>query len=99
MRACPGLPRKRGLRAGVSGAAGETEDAEAITRNERTGYVYILGSWLKFRRLQRGGVFQDLVSVGLWGDLGVDLGDPGLRVEQEGDTSGLAPVAEDPEGF
>jgi len=32
------------LRAGVSGAAGKTEDAEAITRNESTGYVYILGS-------------------------------------------------------
>ena len=46
MRACPELPRKRGLRAGVSGAAGKTEDAEAITRNERTGYVYILGFWL-----------------------------------------------------
>ena len=32
------------LRAGVSGAAGQTEDAEAITRNDATGYVYILGS-------------------------------------------------------
>lgn len=32
------------LRAGVSGAAGNTEDAEAITRDQRTGYVYILGS-------------------------------------------------------
>ena len=32
------------LRAEVSGAAGKTEDAEAITRNESTGYVYILGS-------------------------------------------------------
>src|SRR5215213_9597281 len=33
------------LRAGVSGAAGKTEDAEAITRDEGTGYVYILGSY------------------------------------------------------
>jgi hypothetical protein len=32
------------LRAEVSGAAGQTEDAEAITRDESTGYVYILGS-------------------------------------------------------
>ncbi len=32
------------LRADVSGDAGETEDAEAITRDESTGYVYILGS-------------------------------------------------------
>ena len=32
------------LRAEASGAAGKTEDAEAITRDESTGYVYILGS-------------------------------------------------------
>jgi len=32
------------LRAEVDGKAGKTEDAEAITRDERTGYVYILGS-------------------------------------------------------
>ncbi len=32
------------LRAEVDGDAGKTEDAEAITRDERTGYVYILGS-------------------------------------------------------
>jgi hypothetical protein len=32
------------LRAEASGAAGKTEDAEAITREESTGYVYILGS-------------------------------------------------------
>jgi hypothetical protein len=32
------------LRARVSGDAGNTEDAEAITRDESTGYVYILGS-------------------------------------------------------
>ena len=32
------------LRAETSGAAGKTEDAEAITRDESTGYVYILGS-------------------------------------------------------
>src|SRR5215213_9754639 len=32
------------LHAGASGAAGKTEDAEAITRNDSTGYVYILGS-------------------------------------------------------
>src|ERR671910_2093912 len=32
------------LRAEASGAAGKTEDAEAITRDEGTGYVYILGS-------------------------------------------------------
>ena len=32
------------LHARVSGDAGKTEDAEAITRNESTGYVYILGS-------------------------------------------------------
>ena len=29
------------LRAGASDAAGKTEDAEAITRDESTGYVYI----------------------------------------------------------
>jgi hypothetical protein len=28
----------------VSGTAGKTEDAEAITRDDSTGYVYILGS-------------------------------------------------------
>ena len=32
------------VRAEASGAAGKTEDAEAITRDESTGYVYILGS-------------------------------------------------------
>jgi hypothetical protein len=32
------------LRAETSAAAGKTEDAEAITRDESTGYVYILGS-------------------------------------------------------
>jgi hypothetical protein len=32
------------LRAEASGAAGKTEDAEAITRDESMGYVYILGS-------------------------------------------------------
>jgi len=32
------------LRAEASGAAGKTEDAEAITLDESTGYVYILGS-------------------------------------------------------
>ncbi|HET7479695.1 MAG TPA: hypothetical protein VFJ72_09300 [Rubrobacteraceae bacterium] len=32
------------LRARVSGDAGKTEDAEAITRDESTGFVYILGS-------------------------------------------------------
>src|SRR5918998_1023335 len=32
------------LRAEASDAAGKTEDAEAITRDESTGYVYILGS-------------------------------------------------------
>jgi hypothetical protein len=32
------------LHAEVDGDAGKTEDAEAITRDERTGYVYILGS-------------------------------------------------------
>ncbi|MBA3702705.1 MAG: hypothetical protein H0W79_07750 [Rubrobacteraceae bacterium] len=32
------------LRAEASGAAGKTEDAEAITRDNSTGYVYILGS-------------------------------------------------------
>jgi hypothetical protein len=32
------------LRAKASGAAGKTEDAEAITRDESTDYVYILGS-------------------------------------------------------
>src|SRR5918997_1171186 len=32
------------LRAEVSGATGKTEDAEAITRDDSTGYVYILGS-------------------------------------------------------
>ena len=32
------------LRASVDGNAGRTEDAEAITLNEDTGYVYILGS-------------------------------------------------------
>src|ERR671912_1589935 len=32
------------LRAEVDGYAGKTEDAEAITRDERTGFVYILGS-------------------------------------------------------
>jgi hypothetical protein len=44
-----GLPEGEGweierLHAGVDGGAGKTEDAEAITRDERTGYVYILGS-------------------------------------------------------
>ncbi|MBA3636295.1 MAG: hypothetical protein M3Q62_11310 [Actinomycetota bacterium] len=32
------------LRAEVSDATGKTEDAEAITRDDSTGYVYILGS-------------------------------------------------------
>jgi hypothetical protein len=32
------------LRAEASGEAGKTEDAEAITRDESTGYVYVLGS-------------------------------------------------------
>src|SRR5918993_615327 len=32
------------LHAEVDGYAGKTEDAEAITRDERTGFVYILGS-------------------------------------------------------
>ena len=32
------------LHAGVDGNVGKTEDAEAITLNEDTGYVYILGS-------------------------------------------------------
>jgi hypothetical protein len=32
------------LHAEASGAAGKTEDAEAITRDESTGFVYILGS-------------------------------------------------------
>ncbi len=32
------------LHARVNGNVGKTEDAEAITRDERTGYVYILGS-------------------------------------------------------
>ncbi|CAN5821693.1 hypothetical protein BH18ACT11_BH18ACT11_08680 [soil metagenome] len=32
------------LHAEVDGDAGKTEDAEAITREERTGYIYILGS-------------------------------------------------------
>jgi hypothetical protein len=32
------------VHAGVDGGAGKTGDAEAITRDERTGYVYILGS-------------------------------------------------------
>jgi hypothetical protein len=43
-----GSPDEKGweivrLRAEASGAAGKTEDAEAITRDESTGYVYILG--------------------------------------------------------
>jgi hypothetical protein len=32
------------LHARVSGDSGKTQDAEAITRDESTGYVYILGS-------------------------------------------------------
>jgi hypothetical protein len=32
------------LRAQATGAGGKTEDAEAITRDENTGFVYILGS-------------------------------------------------------
>jgi hypothetical protein len=32
------------LHAEVTGGGGETEDAEAITRDDRTGFVYILGS-------------------------------------------------------
>ncbi len=44
-----GSPEEEGweierLSAEASGAAGKTEDAEAITREESTGYVYILGS-------------------------------------------------------
>ena len=44
-----GSPEEEGweierLRAEASGASGKTEDAEAITRDESTGYVYILGS-------------------------------------------------------
>jgi hypothetical protein len=44
-----GLPENEGweierLHADVVGSAGKTEDAEAITRDEGTGFVYILGS-------------------------------------------------------
>ena len=44
-----GSPQEEGweierLHASVDGNAGKTEDAEAITLNEDTGYVYILGS-------------------------------------------------------
>ena len=44
-----GLPQEEGweierLHARVTGNAGKTEDAEAITRDHRTGTVYILGS-------------------------------------------------------
>jgi hypothetical protein len=44
-----GSPQEEGweierLHARVTGDAGKTEDAEAITRDESTGYVYILGS-------------------------------------------------------
>ena len=44
------------------------------------------------KRLHRGGVFQDLVGVGLRGDLGVDLGDCPFSIEQEGDAVRTLPV-------